>query len=199
MSAAPRIPTTRYRAAKEHTTVCPGCRTELPLHATFCVECGLCMLDVTSAGTVIARVDETGEISVVSSPTSEGPAVPMKVVEDHSSEAIELSDDDLELDIDALVAGLLETPEPTADERMTSRFQRVPPRASEHDVSATLSSDLSDTLADEIEVDLSDNDIETFFEDVSSPIRLSRGPLTPASQWPAPAPGNTVIAPPPLA
>jgi hypothetical protein len=35
---------------------CAGCRTVLPPGAVFCVECGLCMLDVTRGGTVIAHV-----------------------------------------------------------------------------------------------------------------------------------------------
>lgn len=33
---------------------CVGCRSVLPPGAVFCVECGLCMLDVTRGGTVIA-------------------------------------------------------------------------------------------------------------------------------------------------
>lgn len=200
MSAAPRILTTRYRSTQAETTICPGCRTELPINATFCVECGLCMLDVTSEGTVIVRSsDFDDEPDESSASEAESAASPVRIVDDTSSAAIELSEDDVELDldIDALVAGLLETVEPGPDERMTSRFKPVPINASERDVSATLSSDLSDTMADEIEVDLSDSDIDTFFEEVSSPIRLGRGPLTPLSQWPAPDPGNTVVGPPP--
>lgn len=46
---------------------CAGCRTLLPPGAVFCVECGLCMLDVTQGGTVIARAPlrtTVGEIGV---------------------------------------------------------------------------------------------------------------------------------------
>jgi hypothetical protein len=151
------------------------------------------MLDVTSEGTVIAHAPAPDEAT----PPPPPHGAPMKVVQDDTSAAIELSEDDLEIDIDALVAGLLETPEPTSEERMTSRFKRVPPTSIPKDVSATLSSDLSSTVADEIEVDLSEAEIETFFEEVSSPILLAHGPLTPLSQWPAPARGNTVVGPPP--
>ena len=37
---------------------CVGCRTPLPPHAMFCVECGLCALDITGSGTVIAPPPE---------------------------------------------------------------------------------------------------------------------------------------------
>ena len=40
---------------------CPGCRTTLPPEAMYCVECGLCMLDVTTEGTVIAGPTVPGE------------------------------------------------------------------------------------------------------------------------------------------
>jgi hypothetical protein len=46
---------------------CPGCRTELPSAALYCFECGLCMLAVTSSGTVITAspwADADDEIDV---------------------------------------------------------------------------------------------------------------------------------------
>jgi hypothetical protein len=201
MSAAPRITTHRHSVVEAATTICPGCRTELPMHATFCVECGLCMLEVTDQGTVVARAP-TAQDRNAEPPTAAGR--PLEIIDDRSSSAIELSDEDLEVDIDALVAGLLETEPPTPEDRMTKRYKKVSsgkpaklPPPSRRSASSTLSSDLSETIADEIEVELTDADVEGFFQDISSPIKLDRGPLTPLSQWPAPPVGNTVVGPPP--
>jgi hypothetical protein len=190
MSACPRVPTTRYRAidASSPLAVCPGCRTELPVHATFCVECGLCMLDVTSQGTVIAVSPYTAE------PGAE-PGAPLTVVPDPSSEVIPLSEEDLELDIEALVEGLMETVEGDPDARRTRRFKAVPTQE-------TLSSAGSEALADEIEVevDLDDDAIAEFFDDLSAPrIVVQRRPLTPLRDWPAPERGQTVVRPAPAA
>lgn len=83
---------------------CAGCRSVLPPGAVFCVECGLCMLDVTRGGTVIARmplcttVGEIGEIGEVGVPGPTLAELRRELdVPAMSGEWIVLHDDDIEM------------------------------------------------------------------------------------------------------
>ena len=86
---------------------CAGCRTVLPPGAVFCVECGLCMLDVTRGGTVIARAPlRTTVGEIIEAPAGAPEPMPEPTlaqlrreldVPAMSGEYVVLSDDDIEM------------------------------------------------------------------------------------------------------
>lgn len=82
---------------------CVGCRSLLPPGAVFCVECGLCVLDVTRGGTVIARSPLrtiVGEIGAPPSRLAEPTLADLRAELDvpaMSGEYVVLDDDDIEL------------------------------------------------------------------------------------------------------
>lgn len=185
--AAPK--TTRYRAVRADSSrvPCPGCRTPLPREATFCIECGLCMLDVTSGGTVIARA-----------PTQPSPVVePGTPVPTEEVDTVELELDDVIVE----EPGPRPPPPPAAGELLVGH----PPAPNDES--------FDESCDESFDIDFEDDEIDAFFDDPPAPsttlvTRSVGGPQASVSRcarssdgrlWPAPARGQTVVGPRPAA
>ena len=98
-SGARRTMTTRYRAIdvprQEIDRPCPGCREQLPPHATFCTQCGTCLL---AGGTAVSRrptkTQPNAAILPFPPPEEELDLADIDVVEEYE---LELELDDVEI------------------------------------------------------------------------------------------------------